>query len=65
MRLILNVKEPRGRAVIRSASGPAVHVAKPLGEAYLSTIGDGGVIERAGRARRRALSDDQTEVRRG
>jgi len=61
MRLILNVKEPRGRGVIRSASGRAVHVAKPLGEAYLSKVGCGGVIERASEARRRALKDGQAE----
>jgi hypothetical protein len=55
-KLIINVKEPRGGSVIKSASGAAVHVAKPRGEAYLSKLGSGGVIDRASAARRRALS---------
>jgi hypothetical protein len=54
-KLIINVKEPRGDAVIKSASGAAVHVAKPRGEAYLSKIGSDGVIGRASAARRKAL----------
>jgi hypothetical protein len=53
-KLIFNVKEPRGGSVLKSASGAAVHVAKPRGEAYLSKLGSGGVIERAAEARRKA-----------
>jgi hypothetical protein len=53
---IFNVKEPRGGSAIKSASGAAVHVAKPRGEAYLRKVGSGGVIKRASEARRRALT---------
>ncbi|MEJ7784468.1 MAG: hypothetical protein WKF96_06665 [Solirubrobacteraceae bacterium] len=55
-KLIFNVKEPRGASVIKSASGTAVHVSKPHGEAYLSKVGGGGAIQRASEARRRALA---------
>jgi hypothetical protein len=55
-KLIFNVKEPRGGTVIKSASGTAVHVARPRGEAYLSKLGSGGVIDRAAEARRKALA---------
>lgn len=53
-KLIFTLKEPRGGSVIKSASGNAVHVAKPRGEAYLSKVGGGGAIKRASAARRRA-----------
>jgi hypothetical protein len=51
-KLIVNVKEPRGDSVIKSASGPAVHVAKPRGDAYFHKVVTGGVMQRASAARR-------------
>lgn len=53
-KLIFNVKEPRGGSVIKSASGAAVHVAKPRGEDYVRKVVTGGAIKRASEARRRA-----------